>query len=667
MAWQVIAVTLTLLVHAELSTCISDWEKIADSASELLSEDRSPYGNMLAYSGHWVNDMGRFHKCKQMDNTQYVVLAVARRPWVVFAACGPDSCTKSDYYSLLNSAFNIPIVTAAKQAQDPIASLRPKLSAISLSSITVYFPFEYIDDHSTIHGGAVAMLVIIILLLVVCFTGTIIDLYLTHNSVIPISQTDTSDKSTISTSTISDNHHPLLIRVFLSFSFYTNFTKLMQPTASRSGENISVLNGLRVLSIGWVILGHVYGYRISSSPIINLQDLPEIIDKPKFAIVYGAFYAVDTFFWMGGFLLAYLLVKEIKAKKRLNWFMVYFHRFWRLVPLFMFVTFLVWAFQGYGQEGPLWFEEDESSAGCADYWWTNLIFLNNFLPNGKRSYCLAVSWYMSNDMQFYIITPVIIYVYVKFQRAYGWIAIALLCMISVITAWEVAAQYDMNMVLVAPDNSDYMYYYYVKPYCRVVTYALGLASGFIVCEVKQQEKSGVIWDGIAYYAGKVVNHKIGAWISFVFGLFLVTLLIFVQYNVWKQGDLSFSSWSKAQNIQFIAWNRLAYGVGLSCLLLPIILGHIKPAEWFLSLPIWSPFAKLTFSVYLIHLSIVTRFSQSTPSAYYVSDLNILMDLIMFVLLSYFVAVFITLTVESPMMALEKVLFHPKPKGKPSSS
>ena len=657
MSWAVVLVSMAVAVSAELEACTQAWEGIASSADELFSPSRTDYGAMFAYSGHWLNDVGRFQKCKDMSGTQYVVLEIARRPWVFFAACGPATCTKEDYYALLGGTSDLEFVATARRTKDPVEAVRAKVSAEALSAITVHFPFEYIDDHSTIHGGAVAMLIVVIFLLVLCLTATVLDLYIQFPLISKDKSPEFSDKLTsVSSESYNPEAHPLPLGLLLSFSFYTNFNRLMQPTVSRSGENLAVLNGVRVLSIGWVILGHVYAYRVGSSPLANIFDIPDIIDKPKFAIVYGAFYAVDTFFWMGGFLVAYLLIKEVKSKGRLNWFMVYFHRFWRLVPLFMFVTFLVWAFQGYGPDGPLWFKQDDSSEGCADYWWTNLLFINNFVPDGQRSYCLVVAWYMSNDMQFYLLTPFIIYVYVKFQRAYGWIIVSLLCLISVITAWEIAAQYDLNMVLIAPNNSDYMYYYYVKPYCRVAPYALGIASAFILVELKQYEKSSKVWDGMAYYMGKGINTVIGAWISFVLGLFLITLLVFVQYDVWKHGNLTFSSWSKAQNIQFIAWNRLAYGFGMSFLMLPVLLGRIKPAEWFLSLPIWSPLAKLTFSVYLIHLSIVARVTLGVQTGYFYSDLNILKDLLMFAFLSYSVALFVTLTVESPIMGLEKILF-----------
>src|SRR5574343_92615 len=148
--------TLLVLAAAELMRCIEEWEAIAGAAGELFSTERSVYGNMFAYSGHWLNDLGRYHKCTQLSQAKYVVLEAGRRPWVVFAFCGPKSCTKSDYYSILQGAASISLLDAVSAAKDPVAAIRPRLDASPAAAITVHFPSEYINDHSDIHGGAIA-------------------------------------------------------------------------------------------------------------------------------------------------------------------------------------------------------------------------------------------------------------------------------------------------------------------------------------------------------------------------------------------------------------------------------------------------------------------------------------------------------------------------------
>ena len=46
------------------------------------------------------------------------------------------------------------------------------------------------------------------------------------------------------------------VKFLLCFSAYTNGSKLF--STSNTPQNIDCINGLRVLSMGWVIMGHTY-------------------------------------------------------------------------------------------------------------------------------------------------------------------------------------------------------------------------------------------------------------------------------------------------------------------------------------------------------------------------------------------------------------------------
>jgi peptidoglycan/LPS O-acetylase OafA/YrhL len=85
--------------------------------------------------------------------------------------------------------------------------------------------------------------------------------------------------------------------------------------------------------------------------------LTDTFKHPSLAIVYGAFYSVDVFFWMSGLLLAYLFIKELVARDgKVTWGMMYFHRFWRILPPYMFVFFSYWALMRYVGDGPIWWQ-----------------------------------------------------------------------------------------------------------------------------------------------------------------------------------------------------------------------------------------------------------------------------------------------------------------------
>jgi peptidoglycan/LPS O-acetylase OafA/YrhL len=90
-------------------------------------------------------------------------------------------------------------------------------------------------------------------------------------------------------------------------------------------------------------------------PMKNYYEIQDSFKWPETALVYGALYAVDTFFWLSGLLMAYLFVRELQAKDgKVPWGMVYFHRFWRILPLYMFALFTSWAYLKYLGDSPLW-------------------------------------------------------------------------------------------------------------------------------------------------------------------------------------------------------------------------------------------------------------------------------------------------------------------------
>lgn len=58
-----------------------------------------------------------------------------------------------------------------------------------------------------------------------------------------------------------------------SFSMYTNLMRLVSTEVT--AETLLPLNGLRFLSIAWIILGHRY-YFATSSAVMNLLEIPEV-------------------------------------------------------------------------------------------------------------------------------------------------------------------------------------------------------------------------------------------------------------------------------------------------------------------------------------------------------------------------------------------------------
>ncbi|KAL4219113.1 hypothetical protein ACF0H5_021696 [Mactra antiquata] len=117
-------------------------------------------------------------------------------------------------------------------------------------------------------------------------------------------------------------------KALLSFSIYTNAEKILN-TDQPSGTLTSI-NGIRFISMTWVILGHTYsfGTRYVDNYFLFASD---VYSRLSFQAISNATVSVDTFFVLSGLLVGYLALIEMGKKGgplKINWLMFYFHRFW---------------------------------------------------------------------------------------------------------------------------------------------------------------------------------------------------------------------------------------------------------------------------------------------------------------------------------------------------
>ena len=95
---------------------------------------------------------------------------------------------------------------------------------------------------------------------------------------------------------------------------------------------------------------------------------------------------------------------------------------------YAFLIFLMATVWRHTDSGPLHMGEYVADQ-CAKNPWTNLLYINNFFtgtqlnPNSATyasrpddGQCLGQTWYLANDMQFFILAPPIIYVIWKWKR-----------------------------------------------------------------------------------------------------------------------------------------------------------------------------------------------------------------------------------------------------------
>ena len=129
--------------------------------------------------------------------------------------------------------------------------------------------------------------------------------------------------------------------VFLSFSFTRNIRKIFWGPPAKEGDYLVIFNGVRVLSLLYVIFGHGY-FSVLVTPNVDFEGINRVLEPWPFAIIIGGLFAVDVFFFLSAFLGWYLMLSKFFKKSSMNLPLIYFHRIYRLVfPIGLVIAFVL--------------------------------------------------------------------------------------------------------------------------------------------------------------------------------------------------------------------------------------------------------------------------------------------------------------------------------------
>ncbi|PIK43685.1 putative nose resistant to fluoxetine protein 6 [Apostichopus japonicus] len=378
-------------------------------------------------------------------------------------------------------------------------------------------------------------------------------------------------------------------KIIFSFALPHNLPKLLSGTVTN--DSIPCIHGVRVISMLWVILGHVFVFILPTS-LMNPLTAISWLSRYGFLAVSNAFFSVDSFFFLSGLLVTYLTLKQMRKKQgRIPWHWFYFHRYWRLTPaLAVTMLFYVYIVPYFG-DGP-YAQVFAARPNCPKYWWANLLYINNFYPSSVEM-CIGWVWYLANDMQFFIISPIIL-VPLYFIPWIGLSLIAVLCAISILITGILGGIHNFppgsSGLFVPPtdDHANFVEVIYYKPYCRIAPYLVGMIVGYVF--YKYPKKS-------------VKIHWIVALISWVCACGLGYACIYSIYP-----NINGHPWSAVGNGFYQGLVRCAWGIFLAWVVFACHYGYGGWVNSFLGHPAWAPFGRLTYTAYLLHPIVLTIFT-----------------------------------------------------------
>lgn len=303
---------------------------------------------------------------------------------------------------------------------------------------------------------------------------------------------------------------------------------------TREVPEMRCLNGIRALSMMWIVLGHTfqsYQMAMGFSPTDSNELFAALDVRPRLSaqLVTGGQLGVDTFFFLSGFLAAYIGLKKLPSNANpLKVFAGYMWERWiRLTPAYLFILMFYIHLLPFLAVGP-----DASSSMeyigtpnhhhlhdgvrrlqpgggggggdddggyvdlCSTYLWTNILYVSNLYPftgdggqfgqwaEGNLG-CMDWSWYLSVDFQLHLTMPWLLMLFKRSPRAAYGIMLAM---------WLAGEAYVYSLIyrwdggicgyFFSTARGNEMTLYYDKPWCRCGPYFIGVALAFLFTQRK---------------------------------------------------------------------------------------------------------------------------------------------------------------------------------------
>ncbi|XP_068906976.1 nose resistant to fluoxetine protein 6-like [Tenebrio molitor] len=382
----------------------------------------------------------------------------------------------------------------------------------------------------------------------------------------------------------------------------------------------------------WVMVDHLFVIRINAFNTNNLYVLTEWQHRIENSIYFAAHYAVDTFFCMSGILVTYVHMKySEKFTIKLSSF--YLFRLLRLVPALVATILIYVSVVKYVTQGPIWHSVlKQYLAHCKNTWWTTLLFVNNFIKYDDM--CIQQTWYLSVDTQLYAVAPLILF-FIKKNPTRTFLAIIMLCFVSMVYTWTITVVKDAGFVLFWDLNADDSLYVYFSTLSRMPAWLIGIVFGYFLYRNKNKKNS----------ISQLAN--ITLWLVSLCSMLALVLyqVVFVRHNYDVTRSAFFNSLSRP------IWSLAVCSIIYSC-----CTGRGGCVNTFLSHPLFVVLGKLTYSMYLIHFLVIFVVVGNPKESTHFSTFEIFHDfcgIFVDILVCSFV---ICLVFETPVMLLIKYLF-----------
>ncbi|XP_046631188.1 nose resistant to fluoxetine protein 6-like isoform X2 [Daphnia pulicaria] len=459
---------------------------------------------------------------------------------------------------------------------------------------------------------------------------------------------------TVATATVHDNwkgndsRQSFAIQLLYCFSARKNCKTLFSTEGAK--DNLSCVNGIRVLSTCWIVLIHVSAAFTFSRLIYNRQMAVEKTLQLSYQFITNGLFAVDTFFLLSGLLVAFTQLRQLDQNNGVfNLKRFYLHRYIRLTPVYAALVAFISTLYPYVGTGPDWNFVVQKSKALRKSWWANLMYINNFVKPVRNwgtnpEMPSLETWYLACDMQMFLISPLFIYPIWRWKRAgIIWTALNFLVMLGISTIVFVVHNLPPTIFWFRPSDvteiNVYADKHYSETFARMPPYLIGILLGLLLYKTKDKT---IHINKFLVAAGWIIATLLG--LIATYGMFPyldeATVPVIDPFIRVSYGVLNHSAWAIT-----IGWIIFACTHGYG--------GFVHR---FLSWKLFIPLSRLSYSVYLTHLIYTFAYISHLRKPYYFTEISGAMNFAGILVISFLLAFVVSVAVEMPFVNLDKLLF-----------
>ncbi|XP_046986149.1 uncharacterized protein LOC124556202 [Schistocerca americana] len=363
-------------------------------------------------------------------------------------------------------------------------------------------------------------------------------------------------------------------------------------------------------------------------------------------VVSNSTLSVDTFFFLSGFLVSYLYYQGKQGKKPfqetcgskiVEFITMVLRRIIRLTPAYMAVIGIAILNMKWHSQKTLFHMTERADVICPKYWWRNLLYINNLFD--REEMCLSWSWYLSNDMQFFIIASFLLILSSSYFLLSAIILGSLIVASSAVTFYS---SYINSYIPVLDQQFAMLSTLYDPPWTRIGPHLVGVATGYIVI----------------YLKGKLILKKRTLLMAWLLGSTFNVITLFGLYN---------------RNIPviaaalYVALSRTAWALGISWIIIACCTNNAGIINSILSFRGWIPLSRLTYCVYLLNPLLMNSMYLDSETAMHVEFLPLAAYFFGHVGVSFFCAFVLSLTFETPNVLLMRWLLGCRSKNQKANA